>query len=63
MYPRIEDHACDVNVPLNINCVLPTQGDKRFNFELEVWNKTEDVVQTLLQVRLLIDLHFAVCFS
>lgn len=27
------------------------QGAKKMTFQLEVWNKTEDVVQTLLQVR------------
>lgn len=27
------------------------QGAKKTTFQLEVWSKTEDVVQTLLQVR------------
>lgn len=27
------------------------QGEKKMTFQLEVWSKTEDVVQTLLQVR------------
>lgn len=27
------------------------QGAKKITFQLEVWSKTEDVVQTLLQVR------------
>ncbi|CAL8311790.1 unnamed protein product [Merluccius merluccius] len=43
--------------PFDMTVKIIERGEKRFNFQLEVWNKTEDVVQTLLQ------LHRASCLD
>ncbi|XP_059900845.1 protein FAN [Gadus macrocephalus] len=58
--PTISILCRQANYMKEDNVIAPyriERGDKRFNFELEVWNKTEDVVQTLLQ------LHRASCLD
>lgn len=39
-----------VQIKLNERLLLLQQGTQEVTFQLEVWSKTEDVVQTLLQV-------------